>query len=185
VKFHWAVTLLIVTTFSTLACGGGGGSKSSGNSGGTVTPPTTGGTGSSSAGLAPPVPVSVSAGAPTSGISITVPSGTPALNAEVLGVTPLNSSGGSASNTGGVIQRGSQGAVLLFGKGLNANLTVSVFGPNDLSISNIRAIKSTTGTPGVQFTVTVNSDAIPCARTVVLQDSQGNVTTFTGGLEIQ
>jgi hypothetical protein len=54
-----------------------------------------------------------------------------------------------------------------------------------LAISNIQTIKSTSGLPGVQFTVAVNSDATPGARTVVLQDAQGNVTTFTGGLEIQ
>lgn len=107
------------------------------------------------------------------------------MNAQVLGVAPVNSSGGSASNTGGVIQRGAQATVLLFGKGLGANLTVSVVGPKDLTISNLQAIKSTTGLPGVQFTVAVNSDATPGARTVVLADAQGNATTFTGGLEIQ
>jgi hypothetical protein len=107
------------------------------------------------------------------------------LNAQVLGVAPLNSSGGTASNTGGVIQRGTQAAVLLFGKGLSASLTISVLGPKDLTISNLQTIKSTTGLSGVQFTVAVNSDATPGARTVVLQDAEGNATTFTGGLEIQ
>jgi hypothetical protein len=129
--------------------------------------------------------VSVSAGAATSSINITVPSGTPTLNAQVLGVAPLNSSGGTAANTGGVVQRGTQATVLLFGKGLSASLTVSVLGPQDLTISNLQTIKSATGLPGVQFTVAVNSDATPGARTVVLQDTQGNATTFTGGLEIQ
>jgi hypothetical protein len=146
-----------------------------------VTPPSSGGGNPS----APPTAVVVSAGAATSGVNITVPSGTAVLNARVLGVAPLSTSGASASNTGGIIQRGTQGSVLLFGKGLGASLTVSVLGPNDLSISNIQAIKSTTNIPGVQFTVSVNSAATPGARTVVLQDAQGNITTFTGGLEIQ
>ena len=182
VKSPWTGALAILMIAIAVSCGGGS-SKSSSSSGGTVTPPSTGGTPGTSG--SSPTSVSVSAGAPTNGVNITVPSGTPPLDAQVLGVAPLNSSGGTASNTGGVIQRGTQATVLLFGKGLGANLTVSVFGPADLTISNLQSIKSTTGLAGVQFTVAVNSDATPGARTVVLQDSQGNATTFTGGLEIQ
>ena len=103
----------------------------------------------------------------------------------MLGVAAVNTSGGSASNTGGVIQRGTSGDVLLFGKGLNGDLTVSIFGPKDVTISNVRSIKSTSGLSGIEFTVDVDSGATPGARTVVLQDTNGNVTTFTGGLEIQ
>lgn len=150
-----------------------------------MTPPsgggTSGGTGNSSGATA----VAVSAGGATSGVDINVTSGTPTLNAQVLGVSAASSSGGSASNTGGVVQRGTQSDVLLFGKGLGSSLTISILGPNDVSISNIRSIKSTSGLSGVQFTVDVNSNATPGARTVLLQDTQGNMTTFTGGLEIQ
>lgn len=180
----WLTPVLIVSLIASMSCGGGGGSKTSGSSGGVVTPPSGGTTGNTGS-LASPSAVTVAANSPTTGVDITVPTGTPTLNAQVLGVSPINTSGGTASNTGGVIQKGMQANVLLFGKGLGANLTVSVLGPNDLTISAIQAIKSTTGLPGVQFTVSVNGNATPGARTVVLQDAQGNVTTFTGGLEIQ
>lgn len=150
-----------------------------------MTPPSSGGgTAGSPPGTAATA-VTVAAGSTTTGVNISVPSGAPPLNAQVLGVEPVNSSGGSASNTGGIVQRGTQASVLLFGKGLSANLTISVLGPNDIAISNIQTIKSTSGLSGVEFTVAVNSDATPGARTVVLQDAQGNITTFTGGLEIR
>ncbi len=186
----WAAILLLLVALS-LSCGGGSSSSSvsnPGGNGGTVTPPTGNGGGSSSGSttaLAPPNAVVVNAGATASGIDITVPSGTPPLNAQVLGVAPVNTSGGSASNTGGVIQRGTSGDVLLFGKGLNGGLTVSILGPKDITIGNVQSIKSTSGLPGIEFTVDVDSGATPGARTVVLQDTNGNVTTFTGGLEIQ
>ena len=149
-----------------------------------MTPPSGGGTSGNPPGTGATA-ITVAAGSTTSGVNISVPSGTPTLNAQVLGVAAVNSSGGSASNTGGVVQRGTQANVLLFGKGLSASLTISVLGPNDLAISNIQTIKSTSGLSGVEFTVAVNSDATPGARTVVLQDAQGHITTFTGGLEIQ
>ena len=183
----WCTTIpVLIFALCLIACGGGSSNGSSGSTG-AVTPPSSGGTPSNgpSGSLPSPVAVTVSAGSTTSGIGITVPTGTPPLNAEVLGVTPVHTSGGSVSNTGGVVQLGSIASVLLFGKGLDGNLTVSVFGPNDLTISNIQGIKSTTGTPGVQFDISVNSNATPGARTVVLHDASGNVTTFTGGLEIQ
>lgn len=177
-------TLAILSFAALVACGGGNTSKSS-STGGVVTPPSTGGTGGSTSSGGGPATVAVAAGTATSGTDIGVASGTPPLNAQVLGVSALNSGGGSASNTGGVIQRGTQANVLLFGKGLNGSLKISVLGPTDISISNPQTIKSTTGLSGVQFTVAVNTDATPGARTVLLEDAQGNITTFTGGLEIQ
>lgn len=182
-KSPWPMGLVLASAIAITACGGGGGGgNNSSASNGVAAPPSTN-PGNTS--LSAPNAVAVSAGASVSSIDITVPSVTPPLNAQVLGVQPIGSSGGSAANTGGVVKRGSQASVLLFGKGLNGNLTVSIFGPPDLTVSNVVAIKSTTGLPGVQFQVDVNADATPGARTVVLQDSSGNVTTFTGGLEIQ
>ncbi len=184
-KLYWATILLAAS--SLVACGGGGRSSNSNTPSGTSNPPSSGtpsatGTGS---GLTAPRVVTVTGTANVPGNDIAVPATSPPLKSEVLGVVPPNSSGGSADNTGGVIQRGTTGTVLMFGPGLNGKLSVSVFGPQDLTIANVVGIKATDGTPGVQFDVTVNSNATPSARTVVLQDSSGNVTTFTGGLEIQ
>jgi hypothetical protein len=181
----WAIPLAVLSVVISLACGGGGSKTSSSSGGGIVTPPTGGGTSGGTGNSTGATAVAVNAGSATTGVVISVTSGTPTLNAQVLGVASVSSSGGSASNTGGVVQRGAQSDVLLFGKGLGSDLTISVLGPNDVSITNIRSIKSTSGLSGVQFTVDVNSNAAPGARTVLLQDAQGHMTTFTGGLEIQ
>jgi hypothetical protein len=82
------------------------------------------------------------------------------------------------------VVRGNQAHVLLFGTGLNGNLKVILSGPNDISISNLQTIKSTSGSSGIEFDVTVPASAAPGARTVFLEDSKGNVTAFAGGLEI-
>jgi hypothetical protein len=74
--------------------------------------------------------------------------------------------------------------VLLFGAGLNGNMTVSISGPGDITVANIRSITSTSGTPGVAFDATLTSSAALGARTVFLKSSNGDITTFTGGLEV-
>ncbi len=140
-----------------------------------------GGTGA----ITTPAIVGVNGGAMTSGVDITVPSDSSAtLNAQALGTAAVTDTGGSASNTGGTVTRGTQAHVLIFGTGLNGNLSVTISGPSDISVSNIVGIQSTKGTPGIEFDVTVPASAAPGARTVFLQDSDGNVTTFTGGLEV-
>lgn len=116
---------------------------------------------------------------------ISVSAGSPSLNALVLGVADINASGGSASNTGGVVARGTQARVLMFGTGLNGTLQVAISGPNDITVSNVESITSTKGTPGIEFVVTVGSGAAVGARTVFLSDASGNTTDFAGGLEVQ
>ncbi len=163
-----AILTLIFLAF--VACGGG--SKSS-SSGGTSQASSSG-------------PVTVAAGQTITGVDISVPatSSTP-LNALVLGTADINSGGGSASNTGASVARGTQVRVLMFGPGLSGNNNIVISGPNDISISNPQTITSTKGTPGIEFVITVSSGAAVGARTVFLSDASGNVTTFTGGLEIQ
>lgn len=156
----------------TIACGGS--SSPSTSPGGTRGGPAN-----------PSGPVAVAAGATTSGADITVQSGSPPLNALVLGVADITATGGSASNTGASVQRGTQAQVLIFGPGLDANVQVAISGPNDIGISGIQGITSTKGTPGVEFVVAVPGSAAPGARTVYLRDAGGNTTTFTGGLEVQ
>jgi len=157
------------------ACGGGG---SSGNSS------SSGGSGSTSFPVGAPTTVTVAAGQPTTGIDITVasPTSTTAPNAEDLGANTQ----GIASNTGDIIHRGAIAQVILFGPGLSGNMQVTISGPSDIAISNPVTIQSTDRPPipGIQFTATVASNADLGARTVRLQDSSGNITTFTGGLEV-
>jgi hypothetical protein len=129
--------------------------------------------------------VSVAAGQTLTGadINVVAPAITPPENAEVLGVTDVNT-GGSASNSGASIHVGSTKKVLIFGSGLTGNMTVNISGPGDIAVSNIRAISSTTGTPGIAFDAAVSGSAGLGARTVYLKSTNGDITTFTGGLEV-
>jgi hypothetical protein len=167
--------------FFILGCGGGSATPSLSTT--TPVPTPTGGGTPTPAGA--PTVVSVSAGQPVTGVDINVspPATSPPINAELLGVTDVNS-GGSASNSGATIHRGSTIKVLIFGPGLNGGMTVTVSGPGDIAVSNIRPISSTSGTPGVAFDAAVSGSAALGARTVFLKTTNSDITTFTGGLEV-
>jgi hypothetical protein len=154
-------------------CGGAGTSASA--------PPTNLGGGA----VAKPVTVTVNAGQTAGDVNIAVvaPASSPPPNATVLGVAALTGSG-SAFNTGATIPRGATQRVLLFGPGLSGSMQVKITGPADITISNIITIKATDGTAGVSFTAAVAGNAALGCRTVVLQASNGDITTFTGGLEV-
>jgi hypothetical protein len=74
--------------------------------------------------------------------------------------------------------------VVLFGAGLNSQMKITVSGPKDITITNITGIQATDDTPGVSFIAAVNSSAALGARTVYLQTTNGDITSFTGGLEV-
>jgi hypothetical protein len=134
----------------------------------------------------PPNVVNLAAGQSATGIDIALasPSSSSSINAELLGVAAIGS-GGSAFNSGDTIHRGSSMRVILFGRGLNGSLKVSISGPGDIAIANVRSIQSTDNTPGVSFDVVVAANAALGARDVILQDPNNNdITTFTGGLEV-
>lgn len=162
--------------------GGTGGSTSGGTGGGA----SGGGGGGSTAPSAPTV-VSVSANQTTSGadIAVVAPTGTNP-NAIALGTMATGASTGSASNTGGSIAQGSTMTVLMFGTGLSSSMTISISGPSDLTVSSPVTIQSTDNPPipGVAFTLAATPTASLGARTVILQDTSNNVTTFTGGLQV-
>jgi hypothetical protein len=133
-----------------------------------------------------PAVVQVTAGQGASGVNITVPppSGTPP-NVEDLGVAGLTGTA-SAFNTGDAIHRGATMRVVMFGAGLSGDMQVTIQGPNDIQISDVRGVTSSdpSNTPGIIFTAFVAGNAALGARTVVLQASNGNITAFTGGLEV-
>ena len=161
------------------ACGGGSSNTTTGGGGGT----TSGGGGGTGA-VNPPVIVSVAAGQKVTGVNVSVATpASPVANAEDLGVA-ASLSGASAANTGATIAQGATMTVLLFGPGLGGSMQVSVIGPSDITISNVQSITASDGTAGVAFTAAVAGNAALGGRTVVLQDSNNNVTTFTGGLEV-
>lgn len=169
--------VLLLPLCALVACGGGGGSSIN-----------TGGGGSSCTGSAPvaaPNVVTVVAGqtTPNTNIAVACQASNPTPNAENLGVgATIN--GTSASNTGAQIQQGATMSVLLFGPGLSSGMTITISGPNDITVSNATTIRSTGNVPGVAFTATVSPTAALGARTVILEDGNQDVTTFTGGLEV-
>jgi hypothetical protein len=178
----WAPSLFCIAL---LAGCGGGSSPAPSTTSSTPAPAPAPGTGTSSSPTSDPVVVSVSAGQQLSGVDIAVssPANASGANAEMLGVSDLNS-GGSATNTGATAHRGTTMKVIMFGRGLNGSQQISVLGPKDVSVSNVRGITSTSGTPGVAFDIAVAGNAALGARTVLLKDPNGDITTFTGGLEI-
>jgi hypothetical protein len=174
--------ILLLPICALLACGGGGGGgNNSVGSGGT------GGTGACTSNAAPAAPnvVTVAAGQTTSGtdVSVACQASNPTPNAEDIGVgTSVNTA--TASNSGAQIAQGTTMTVILFGPGLSGNMTVTISGPNDITVSNPTTIKATDNTPGIAFTAVVSPTAALGGRTVFLQDSNNDVTAFTGGLEV-
>jgi hypothetical protein len=157
------------------ACGGGSGGSTSGGGGGG------GGNGGGGGAVGQASIINVSAGQTTAGVDIAVasPASTPTPNAESLGT------GNTASNTGATVSQGTTTTVLLFGPGLNGNMQVTISGPSDITVTNIQSITATDNTPGVSFSAAVASNAVLGARTVLLRDSKNDITSFTGGLEVQ
>ncbi len=148
--------------------GGGGGGKGGGGGGG----------GNS------PTPVTVAAGATTSGVNISVvsPVSTPTPNAKFLGV---NLGFGVAALTGDTVSRAQGSAtVTMYGPGLSSTMSVTISGPADITVGSLVGITASDGTPGVQFPITLTGATALGARTVVMQDANGDITTFTGGLEV-
>jgi len=153
------------------SCGGGSGGSTVGG----------GGNGGGGGAVSQATIINVSGGQTTTGVNIAVasPASSPTPNAEDLGT------GNSASTTGATISQGATATVLLFGLGLNGNMGVTISGPGDIAITNIHSITSDKNIPGVAFTAAVAGNAALGARTVLLRDSKDDITSFTGGLEVQ
>lgn len=72
----------------------------------------------------------------------------------------------------------------MYGPGLASTMTVTITGPSDITVGPLSSITATNGTPGVQFPITLTATTALGARTVVMQDANSDITTFTGGLEV-
>ena len=152
------------------ACGGSSGTSNVG--------------GGSSGAPGSPSLVTVTAGATASGINISVasPQSSPTPNAKFLGI---NLAQGGATVTGDTVSRGQGTAtVTMFGPGLSSSMKVSITGPSDITVGALTGVTAQDGTPGVQFPITLTNSSALGARTVVMQDSKNDVTTFSGGLEV-
>jgi hypothetical protein len=116
-------------------------------------------------------------------INVSTPADSPSPNAEMLGVTTLGN-GGNATNVGDQIHRGAKMTILMFGTGLNGALKVTLSGPPDIVVTNVRGVVSIDGISGVAFDAAVASNAALGARTVRLRSPHDDVTAFAGGLEV-
>jgi hypothetical protein len=125
--------------------------------------------------------VTVSAGENSAGIDITVSPSAGTENALVLG----RLTDGFASNTGVTVHQATTNTIVLFGPGLSGSLAVTISGPQDIGVSNIRSVQAKDGTPGVAFDAVIGSSTAIGARTVYLKSANNDVTAFTGGLEVQ
>ena len=170
--------ILLLPVLALAACGGGGGSSvNTGGNPATCTAPATA--------VGAPNIVTVVAGQTTANTNVAVAcqASNPTPNSENLGVG-VTVNGTAASNTGAQIAQGTTMSVILFGPGLSSAMTITISGPNDIIVSNPSTIRSTGNVPGIAFTAVVSPTAALGARTVVLEDSNHDVTTFTGGLEV-
>jgi hypothetical protein len=163
--------------FATGGCsassGGGGGNGGGGNLGGSG-----GGSGAPSAAV--PVVVQASQTA-IANIAVVAPVSTTPPNVQAVGVD----SNGFAFATGGAVHQGeAAGIVTLFGPGIAGGITVNFSGPADITVTNTNAVTATDGTPGLQFNIAVASTAGLGSRTLILQNSNNDITTFAGGIEI-
>ena len=124
--------------------------------------------------------VTVAAGGNASGVDITV---SPALGSE--NATSLGTmAAGFAANTGAIVHQASSNTIVLFGPGLSGAMSVTISGPQDIGVSNIRSVQAKDGTPGVAFDAAIGSSTAVGARTVFLKASNNDITAFTGGLEV-
>ncbi len=191
----WAILMMPVCVLFLTNCGGPAGCPGGVfvSGGCTVTAPGGGGTGGSGGGgnkgggggsgaLTTPVPVTVvSSQTSVADIAVATPSSTTPPNIKALGVD----SNGFAYVTGGTATQGeAAGIVTLFGPGITNTMQVSFSGPSDVTVSNINGVTATDGTPGLQFNIAVAAGAALGGRTLILQNSNNDVTTFTGGIEI-
>lgn len=157
------------------ACGGGD-SNTAGNPGG-------GGGGNGGGAVNPAMVVSVSSGQAVSGVNISVAAqaSSPTPNA-----TAAGADGSHAFSGGDVMHQNSVATVIVFGPGLNTSMKASFSGPGDIAIGPLQSVKFTdpNAPPGLRFTATVASNAALGARTLVLQDTKNDITTFSGALEV-
>ena len=137
--------------------------------------------GPSAADLSSATVITVSPGARTLGADVVVAPAAGTENAIALGTL----ADGFAANTGVVVHLASTNTIVLFGPGLSGGMSMSISGPQDIGISNVRSIQAKDGTQGLAFDAVIGTTSAVGARTVYLKANNNDITTFTGGLEVQ
>ena len=186
-KLVLALALLVAAGLA--ACGGGGGSSNSpaSNSSSQAALPssTVSGGGVTDPGgilLATPTPVQVAANVSTVSVDIQVPAVASAINAVSLAVTAVNAGSTYVTDSGVGVRQGNQYWLWIVGTGITPSLNVGFSGPGGITTSGTPlALQKSVGTI---YPITVAANAALGARTIILTDSNSNVTTLAGGLEV-
>lgn len=171
---RFALGLAILVPIAVWTACGGGSSNTGGNTGG-------GGGVTGGGQVSTPIVVSVSAGQTTSNVTLSVPApaSSPTPNA-----TAVGADGSHAFSSGDVLHQNSTATVIVAGTALNTSMKASLSGPGDITLGALQPVTFTDKTTGISFTATVPSNAAFGARTLVLQDTKNDITTFAGGLEV-
>lgn len=194
---HRLSAVVFLSLLLLAACGGGGGNRTTpgggGNPGGGGTPATC----SSSATGA--TAVNVTSGSTASGTNICLPSpaSSPSLNAKMIGAAVPAGSGSTSitlTNAPAVIRLGAlpasgQMVIALTGDGITTSgasptlqvTSVTLSGPSDITVGTPSALQSG---GGLGFRITLGGSTATGARTIYLKNAQGDITAYSGGLEI-
>lgn len=82
------------------------------------------------------------------------------------------------------MHQNSSATVIIAGTGLNTTMKASFSGPADITIGPLQSVTFTNNSKGLSFTATMPANAALGARTLVLQDTNNDISTFAGGLEV-
>ncbi|MGA2989104.1 MAG: hypothetical protein ABSD88_01420 [Candidatus Korobacteraceae bacterium] len=184
-----AISLVAILLSGIMAACGGGGSNSISASASWQNPNLPGGTiqggGVTNPGgilLATPTPVQVEANQSTIAVDIQVPAAVSPINVTAVALTAPNTGSTYLQSTGVGASQGKQYWLWLAGTGITPSLTLSISGPGDIAVSG--PAMGMQGATGAIYPITVSASAEPDARTIILKDASGNVTTLAGGLEV-
>lgn len=179
------IAFLVILT----ACGGGRSSSTTPGGAAGPPPPTSPASGS----------ITVAAGSTVNSVNITLPAPTASggFNATMLGVAVPATSGSTSiqlTNSPSVIHLSQlpatgQMIVAITGTGLATTgaspaslvTSVTISGPNDVTVGTNNVLS---GGGGIGFRITLGASTATGARTVFLKNAQGDITAFSGGLEI-
>jgi Tfp pilus assembly major pilin PilA len=185
------VALLLAAALA--ACGGGGGSGSaapvSTQAASTTSATIPGGGVTNSGGilLATPTTVQVGANQSTTDVDIQVPGTASTINGMTVAISAPHASQPASNGSGAGVNPGSQYWLWVTGTNITSSLTLAIGGPSDITNNGVagNVLDGTTHAKiGVLYTITVAAGAAPGARTITLTDSNSNVTTLAGALEV-
>jgi hypothetical protein len=91
-----------------------------------------------------------------------------------------------AGGTGVEVKQGEEVTLFLVGEGIAAGTSFDFSGPaGDVVVSSVKFVKTDSGKPAADVTVSISPSAQPGARNIMVTNSVGELSAFAGGLLIQ